>query len=267
MAISIGRMPKGDPMKLKVDENGKPVYVDGLPVYINDEGKEHPFDAKKTVETITRLNTEARDNRIRAETAEAALAPFKGIDPEKTKKALALLDSGEGDPKKVAEQIERIRKETSDAFQAKVDAEKARADKAEAAHADALIGTAFAGSKFIAEASHIPASIARGTFGSNYKVVDGRIVALAADGQPIFSQRNPGAPADFEESLEILYNKHPDREKILKSSQKPGGGAGPGTGGGSGKETKNLTRKEFEDLTPMGKSEFLSKGGTIDKST
>lgn len=67
-------------MKLKLDENGNAVLQDGKPVYVHDDGKEVAFDAPGTVATITRLNSEAKGHRERAENAEKAVKAFEGID-------------------------------------------------------------------------------------------------------------------------------------------------------------------------------------------
>ena len=53
-------------MKLKIDEEGHVVVVDGKPVYVSDDGKDIAFDAQGTVATISRLNAEAKTNRERA---------------------------------------------------------------------------------------------------------------------------------------------------------------------------------------------------------
>lgn len=66
-------------MKLKLDENGHVVVVDGKPVYVHDDGKEIPFDAPQATQKIAQLNAEARDNRVAKEQAEAKLKTFEGI--------------------------------------------------------------------------------------------------------------------------------------------------------------------------------------------
>ena len=70
-------------MKLKTIEIDGKTYAqvqDGQPVYVHDDGKESPFDAAGTIATIRARNAEAKSNRERAETAEAALKTFEGID-------------------------------------------------------------------------------------------------------------------------------------------------------------------------------------------
>ena len=74
-------------MKLKLDDKGSVVVQDGKPVYVADDGKEVVFDYPATLQTISRLNGEAKSHRERAEAAEAKYRPFEGIkDAEKAAK-------------------------------------------------------------------------------------------------------------------------------------------------------------------------------------
>src|ERR1700693_5056111 len=89
------RMAKEKTMKLKLDENGNAVLVDGKPGYVHDDGKEIPFDAARTVDTISRLNKEAQTHREAKEAAEGQLKTlgeqfkvYEGLDPEASRKAL-----------------------------------------------------------------------------------------------------------------------------------------------------------------------------------
>ena len=67
-------------MKLKLTDDGHVAVTDGKPVYVADDGKEVVFDYLSTIATITRLNNEARDHRVKAEAAEAKLKVFDGIE-------------------------------------------------------------------------------------------------------------------------------------------------------------------------------------------
>ncbi|MDO9929636.1 hypothetical protein Q7432_11575, partial [Glaesserella parasuis] len=94
-------------MKLKLDENGNVVVVDGKPVYIHDDGKEIPFDALQAMQKISSLNAENKQHREAKEKAEAELKKFDGIeDVAKAKEALKtvenldakkLIDAGEAE--------------------------------------------------------------------------------------------------------------------------------------------------------------------------
>ena len=60
-----------------------------LPVYVHADGKEAPFDGDATLNTISRLNGEAKGHRERAEKAEGTLKGFDGItDPAAAMRAL-----------------------------------------------------------------------------------------------------------------------------------------------------------------------------------
>ncbi len=51
-----------------------------------------------------------------------------------------------------------------------------------------LIGGGFARSKFIQENVSVPADMIQAQFGKNFKIEDGKVVAVGADGQKIFSR-------------------------------------------------------------------------------
>lgn len=224
-------------MKLKLDENGNAVLQDGKPVYVHDDGKEVAFDAPGTVATITRLNSEAKGHRERAENAEKTVKAFEGIDdPAAAKKALAtvanldaktLVDSGE---------IEKVKSEISKAFQLQLDDMTGKANGFEQQLYAEKIGGSFARSQFIAEKMAVPADMVQATFGNNFKIEEGKVVAYDAQGQKIFSRSRPGELADFNESLETLVSQYPHRDHILKSSGANGGGAQ--NGGGNNQNTK-----------------------------
>ena len=109
-------------MKLKLDENGNAVLQDGKPVYVHEDGKEVAFDAPGTVATITRLNSEAKGHRERADNAEKAVKAFEGIDdPAAAKKALATVANLDAKTLVDAGEIEKVKAEISKAFQLQLD--------------------------------------------------------------------------------------------------------------------------------------------------
>jgi len=228
-------------MKLKLTPDGSAVVQDGKPVYVHDDGKEIAFDAVGTAATIQRLNAEARDHRVRAEAAEAALKPFAGIeDAAKARKAMELVanldakklvDAGERDTA-VAQAIKSV----EDKF---MPVQQERDKLQEQLHAH-MVGGAFSRSKYIASkfATEGPAGveIAQALFGKQLKVEDGKVVAYDANGAKIYSRSRPGEFADPEEAIELLVEAHPYKANLLKGSMASGGGAGPSghNAGGSG---------------------------------
>ncbi|MBM1183497.1 DUF6651 domain-containing protein [Pseudomonas lundensis] len=224
-------------MKLKLDENGNAVLQDGKPVYVHDDGKEVAFDAPGTVATITRLNSEAKGHRERAENAEKAVKAFEGIDdPAAAKKALATVANLDAKTLVDAGEIETVKAEISKAFQLQLDEVTGKAQTLEQQLYAEKIGGSFSRSKFIADKLAVPADMVQATFGQNLKVEDGKVVAYDAQGQKIFSRARPGELADFDEAIETLVSQYPHRDHILKSSGANGGGAQ--NGGGNNQNTK-----------------------------
>ena len=224
-------------MKLKLDENGNAVLQDGKPVYVHDDGKEAAFDAPGTVATITRLNSEAKGHRERAENAEKTVKAFEGIDdPAAAKKALATVANLDAKTLVDAGEIEKVKSEISKAFQLQLDDMTGKANGFEQQLYAEKIGGSFARSQFIAEKMAVPADMVQATFGNNFKIEEGKVVAYDAQGQKIFSRSRPGELADFNESLETLVSQYPHRDHILKSSGANGGGAQ--NGGGNNQNNK-----------------------------
>ena len=224
-------------MKLKLDENGNAVLQDGKPVYVHEDGKEVAFDAPGTVATITRLNSEAKGHRERADNAEKAVKAFEGIDdPAAAKKALATVANLDAKTLVDAGEIETVKTEISKAFQLQLDEVTGKAQTFEQQLYAEKIGGSFSRSKFIADKLAVPADMVQATFGQNLKVEDGKVVAYDAQGQKIFSRARPGELADFDEAIETLVSQYPHRDHILKSSGANGGGAQ--NGGGNNQNTK-----------------------------
>jgi hypothetical protein len=210
-------------MKLKL-ENGNAVLQDGKPVYVKDDGTEIALDAAQVFSTLTARNAEAKQWRERFEAADTTAKLFEGLDAEAARKALhtvsqldakQLLDAG-----KVAERDAAMAK----SYEAKVAASEERAAKIETAFKREVIGGAFARSKIISEKLIIPADIAETFFGKHFEISDEKLVAKDMAGNPIYSKSNPGAPATFDEALEIIIDAYPNKDKILLGVGSNGGG-------------------------------------------
>lgn len=218
-------------MKLKLDENGNAVLQDGKPVYVHDNGTEVAFDAPGTIATITRLNGEAKDHRVRADTAEKALKGFEGItDVAAARNALDIVSKL--DQKKLVDagEIDTVRNEISKAFQAQLDEANGKVQTFEQQLYAEKIGGSFARSKMIADELAVPADMVQATFGKAFKIEEGKVVAYDANGNKIFSQARPGELADFDEALKTLVEAYPHKDHILKPSGAKGSGAPNGNG-------------------------------------
>ena len=235
-------------MKLKLNEAGHVVVSDGKPVYVDDAGKEVPFDAAATVATIARITEESRIFKSRAQAAETSLKAFEGIaDPAAARKALDTVRNLDDKKLVDAGEVEKVKAEVIKSLEARYKpvVEEAEALKA-SLHAE-KIGGSFLRSKFIADKIAVPPDIIEARFGKNFKLENGKVIAYDQSGNPLYSKASPGNPADFDEALEILVDAYPYKEHILKGTGGTGGGArqSGGTGG-----SKTVTRAEINKMGP-----------------
>jgi len=248
-------------MKLKLDENGHVVVQDGKPVYVHDDGKEVAFDAPQTVATITRLNGEAKTHREAKEQFEAQAKAFEGLDPVKVKEALNIVQNL--DAKKPGE-VDKVKAEITDAlkktYEPQIQQLTTERDAVQQQLHGELIGGGFARSKFIQDNIAVPVDMIQATFGKNFQIENGKVVAVGTDGQKIYSRTRPGEVADFDEALETLVGGYQHKDSILKGGQGSGGGFTNNGGQGGG---KSMSRQQFEQLPPNDRSGFMRDGGKI----
>lgn len=250
-------------MKLKLDDQGHAVLQDGKPVYVYDDGKEVAFDAPGTVNTIARLNAEAKTHREGKEAAETALKAFDGIsDGAAAKHALEVVSKL--DQKKLVDagEIDKVREEISKGYKAQLDEANTKTATFEKQLYEEKIGGAFSRSKYIADKLAIPADLVQSKFGAAFKVEDGKTIAYDQHGQKIYSRTRPGEIADFDEAVETLVEQYPHRDHILKGSGASGSGASS-KGGNGGQGNKSISRSQFDALDPVGKHAHVSAGGEV----
>lgn len=257
-------------MKLKLDDAGNAVLVDGKPVYVADDGKEFPIDGGQLYGRVRDLTTENAGHRKAKEDAETKLKGFDGIaDPTAALKALETVANIDAGQLVAAGKVEEIKAGAKKAAEdAAAAALKARDDQIAALTTDKdklqgqlvgeMIGGAFARSKFVAEKVAVPPPMLEKTYGGNFKIEDGKVIAYDANGQ-IFS-RVTGQPASFDEALEILIAADPYKEHILRGTGAAGSGA---QGGGGGTGGKTLPRSQFEKLPPADQMTKMKEGYTL----
>ncbi len=243
-------------MKLKtVTVEGKTyaeVNEQGLPLYIHDDGKEVAHDAPQTVATISRLNGEAKTNRERYETAETSLKAFEGIeDPVAAKKALETLKNFDDKKLVDAGEVEKVKAEAIKAIEDKYAPIVQERDAFQSQLHNELIGGGFSRSKFIQDNIAVPVDMIQATFGKNFQIENGKVVAVGADGQKIYSRTRPGEVADFDEALESLVGGYPHKDSILKGNQSGGGGFQAGGGGKTGPKSLAECKTKDEKIAYM----------------
>lgn len=223
-------MQTGDemPLKLKLDEAGHVVVNDGKPVYVNDDGKEIAYDANQASDKIRSLCDESKKHREAAQEAQEKLKAFDGIsDPAEAIKAIEICKNLDNKKLIDAGEIERVKAEITKAANAKTEEAEARYQALEARYNESMIGNSFNGSKFVKEKLTIPSDIAKAVFSQSFYVNDkGEVIAKDGSGNDIYSQINPGSVASFDEALEMLVGRYPNKDSILRSNQASGGGTG-----------------------------------------
>ena len=251
-------------MKLKLDAEGKPVLLDGKPVYVHDDGQEAAVDVPALF-TSVRSRAE-QSQRVENENKElkTQLKAFEGIeDPAAALKALATLKNLDDKKLVDAGEVEKVRTEAVKALEEKYAPIVKERDTLKSELYGERIGGAFSRSKTIAEKFIIPADMVQARFGQHFKVEEGKTVAYDAAGNRIFSRVKPGEAADFEEALEILVSQYPYRDSILKGTGASGSGASGGNqGGGGGK--KSMTRAQFDALDPAAKAVAIKEAVLTD---
>lgn len=245
-------------MKLKTVEIEGTTYgvlVDGQPVFIETDGKENPYDVPGMHTSIGRLNNEAKTHREAKEAAELALKPFKGIDAAEATKALGIVSNLDEGKLVAAADVERAKEEAKRGLTEQLTAAKTATEKLLAGIASDKISLAFAGSEFVKTQLNILPDMAQATFGANYKFENDRITPLDAKGNPIYSKSNPGDVASFEESIAILVDVYPGRDRIMKGS----GHSGSGEGELDVQDGKRTIKREAFDKLPIGEQSTMAE--------
>lgn len=240
----------------KVDENGALVLKDGNPVYVDASGREMSVDQN----TISSRNNEAKEWRIKYEAAEAALAPFKGLDPVKAKEAIEL--AGKIDAKTLIEagKVDEVKQQITQQFTGQLQEKDKAYNELQSKFENLLIGDVFKGSEFVRDNLAVPRDMFEATFRNNFKVEDGKVVAYDKAGNRMYSKSKMGEFADPEEAIQLLVEMHPQKDAIIKANT----GAGSGNNGGGGSRqvgSKVIKRSEFNNLDPAQQADIALKAG------
>ena len=260
---------KDDEGRLKVDEQtGHPLVYDSE----KDPEVKNPFplDGQSLYSKIPSLNEEAKKHRLKAKEFEEKLKAYEGLDPEKAREALDKLKALEAGDLKKAEEVEKLKKEISTAYEAKMaDIKKAYESKVselsqnlsekEQRLYDLAITDVFARSKYFSgenALSWMTPDIAKAYLGPYFHYEDGKVVGYWGENR-IMSQSDPTRVADPDEALDIIIQRHPRKDNILKPI--PGGSGAHRNVGPPGKNT--MPRKTFESMSPDAQMAFIKKGG------
>lgn len=274
-------------MKLKFDEDGNPVIIEkeGLhyPVYVDDDGKEIEADVPQMYAKIVELGGEAKQRREKFKELEGKFKIFSEIEnleewKTEAEKAMEtvknfddkkLMDAGKVD--EIKKQMKEVHKEEIDAINNSHKSRYAEYDEKLKDKEDKIyhlmVSSKFAQSPLFSgkdPVSTLPPEIAETYFGKNFKVEEGNNGDLRVtgyiSGNPIYSRKNPGELADFDEALEAVVDAYPLKDRILRSS---GGGSGAGGGSGDSDRSKGGIAGEIARLTSLHKKAMEEKNAKL----
>lgn len=236
-------------MKLKLNEDGNVVVVEGKPVYIDDDEKEIEVDVPQLFGKITQLNGESKGHRERAEALTVTLEPFKGIDDVSKWKTDAdaaiekvknfsdkdLIEAGKVDQIKAEMKAAHDEEKSSilSSFSEKEGTFQEALKKKDGTIYKLMVSAKFAQSPYFAgdkPKTLLTPEIAEAYFGTDFKVEGEGDEALRVvgyvNGNQIYSRKNPGELADFDEALDAIITAYPMKDKILRASSGGSGGQG-----------------------------------------
>lgn len=189
--------------------------------------KEKAEKAKLLKETMKRKDAQKK--------IEEELAKFKDVDPEKYRELMAEKTDAEKKAAEAAGDFQRVKQMMADQHKSEVESLKSEINslKEQLTNANTnidklSIGNSFNSSKFITENMIIPPSKAKIIYGDHFEVKDGQLVGY--DKPSTASERTmlvdgTGSPLSFDKAIETIINSDPDKDNILKSSVKNGGGS------------------------------------------
>lgn len=244
----------------KLDKDGHIEMKDGNPVWIDANGGESTLSG----DTITRLNGEAKQLRIRAETAEAKAKEFEGIDATAARKALDTIRNIDAKKLIDAGEVERVRNEIADQYKTQLSEKDKALNEANSTINTMRIDGIFSNSKFIQERVAMPQDFFQSTMRSHFKIgTDGKTIeAYDKSGNRIMSKARIGDYATPDEALEIIVDSHPQKDLILKANNHSG--SGNNGNGGMRPGSRTIRRADFDKLSPAEQRDTaLSKEITI----
>jgi len=258
-------------MKLKLDDNGNVIVKDGMPVYVMDDGKDETFDAPATLFKIKSLTEEkdrhfgkASDLQEKLNAAETTLKSFDGIDAEIAKTAIETVEKMEGGKMIEAGEFDKLKtqmqgiqdkalSEQKETYETKLSAQATDIAGQQQTINNLMISSNFAKSPFFSgekPRTILTPDLAANLFGANFKVEgdgpDPKLIGYL-NGEKIPSSTNVGEPADFEEAISVIIEKHPGKERFLSSPE----GGGPGAGSNFGKGGATVMISEADASDPM----------------
>lgn len=237
----------------KTDDNGVVVMQDGNPVFVDANGEERTI----AISAISNLTGEVKQLRSRAQTAEAALKAFEGLDAEAARKAIETVGKiKEGDLIN-AGKVDEVRAEIESKYAGKLSELQSALDDSTGRMRKMIVDNAFNSSEFVRDRVAIPADLIATAFRDNFKIENDTLVPYGPDGKIIYSEKNIGQVATFDEALSIMIGSRSDKDKLLLA--KPRSGTGNSGEGGNRGDGRVVTRSEYDSKSPMEQAQIAAQ--------
>lgn len=258
-------------MKLKLDDSGNVVVENGMPVYVDGAGKDIVFDAPATLFKVKSLTEEkdrhfgkASDLQKKLDEAQTSLQAFDGLDVDAAKLAIETVEKMEGGKMIEAGEFDKLKtqmqgiqdkalSEQKETYEAKLAENETNIAGQQKTINNLMISSNFAKSPFFSgdkPRTILTPDLAANLFRTNFKVEgDGPEPQLIGylNGEKIPSSTNVGEPADFEEAISVIIEKHPGKERFLSSPE----GGGPGAGSNFGRDGGSVMISEADASDPQ----------------
>ncbi len=230
-------------MPWKINDTGSIEVQSGNPVWVHEDGTEGVIQGN----VITKLNSEAKGHRERAEKAEATLKTFEGLDVEAARAAIDKVSKFDQKQLFDSAGVEAVKADLSKQFQAQLAEKDAAYAKLQGTLDSTKLEVAINGSQYVRELTSLPSEAAVAFVQKFVRVENGEVVVIGADGQPIASKKSIGQLASVDEGIATLLEGREDRDKYLRAPTTGGSGAGHGAGR-TANGTQTYTRAQFETM-------------------
>jgi len=249
-------------MKLKFDDKGAVVTVEKegvhFPIYIHEDGKEVDVDVPNLFAKVAETSTEAKTRRQENSALKEKFKIFEGIeDLEKFKNdATAAIETVKNfDDKKLVDagKVEQIKaqiievkdeeiRQVHNSYQQMKNEYDTKLVQKDGQIYELAISNKFAQSPLFSGPNRkykIPADMAEAKFSRQIKLEDSkdgklREVGYKLNGEPIYSRKNPGELAYFDEFMPEIIDEYPNKDDLIETE------AGSGSGGGGGGGLKGI---------------------------
>lgn len=236
----------------------------GFPIVVDDENdnKEIALDAIHLYTKVPELTNQLSQTKDKVTELTGKTAALEGIEDvadfmEKANAALELTANIDSQKLIDAGKVEEIKTQAQENLQTKMDALKTNLEKEIQTRDEKLssldktifklmVADRFNTSKFVKEGLSITSNMARKYFGDSFKIEvnpetgDRSVVGYYRDGTQIYSAERPGDLAQFDEALQLLVEKDPEKDNFLLGAGGSGTGAGDGQGGTRNGEEADL---------------------------